>query len=511
MRDASVVVVGAGVGGLACAVDLARRGVRVTVLEREPAVGGKLRTESVAGVDVDCGPTVFTMRPVFESLFDDAGASLQSALRLEPLDVLARHAWGDGATLDLHADPRRSEDAIGRFAGAAEAHRFAVFTARARTLHDTLAGTYMRTARPGTLEIVRALGPRGLATLLRLAPPSALWRALGRHFTDPRLRQLFARYATYVGSSPFSAPATLMLIAHVEMAGVWSLPDGMRSLAAAMAGLARRHGATIRPSATCDRIQVSRGRVSGVVLAGGESIDADAVVFNGDPAALADGRLGDACRGAVGAMPVSRRSLSALTWSMVAPTAGFGLSRHNVFFDDDYASEFDDVFGRGRLPRRPTVYVCAQDRPGAAVDGAPERLLCLVNAPARGDLQPLGTPEIESCEHRAFQLLERCGLRVARSPASMVRTTPTDFDRRYPATGGALYGQALDGWASALRRPSSASRLPGLWLAGGAVHPGPGVPMATISGRLAAADLMAHLGSTMRSSRVATCGGTSMP
>jgi 1-hydroxycarotenoid 3,4-desaturase len=506
-----VVVVGAGVAGLVAAIDLARRGLPVTVLERAAAPGGKLRQVIADGAAIDSGPTVFTMRWVFDALFADAGTSLDAELRLSPLSVLARHAWGAGGRLDLFADPRRSADAIGAFAGPAEARRFEAFCVQARRVYDALEGPYIRSSRPHPIGLSRELGPRGVALLLGLGPFRDLWGALARHFRDPRLRQLFGRYATYCGSSPFEAPATLMLVAQVEMDGVWSVEGGMIELSRALARVARRLGATIRCGAHCARIAVEGGRARGVVLADGERIDADSVVFNGDVGALSAGLLGDAARGASPRVPRTARSLSALTWSMNATATGFPLERHNVFFDDDYASEFDDVFRHARLPGKPTVYVCAQDRGDAATDPAsgPERLLCLVNAPAVGDTRPFDPPEIEQCEHRAFSLLARCGLRIDPRPPGAVVTTPADFDRLFPATGGALYGRASRGWMDSFRRPSSRSRLPGLWLAGGSAHPGPGVPMAALSGRLAAATLTARLDSTSRSSRVVISGGMS--
>ena len=147
----------------------------------------------------------------------------------------------------------------------------------------------------------------------------------------------------------------------------------------------------------------------------------------------------------------------------------------------------------------------------SARDGRPERLLALVNAPPMADLQPLTTSEIDACESSAFGLMARSGLVVDRARAHTIRTTPQDFHRLFPATGGALYGMATHGWMSSFTRPGSTSRLPGLYLAGGSVHPGPGVPMAAMSGRLAAATLLAHLDSTSRSGRVRISGGTSTP
>lgn len=222
----------------------------------------------------------------------------------------------------------------------------------------------------------------GLAALTSIGPFSNFWHLLGRYFQDPRLRQLFGRYATYCGASPWSAPATLMLIAHVEQAGVWSVGGGMHALAKVLAEQAQAQGASIRYGTHCSRIVVRDGRACGVLLDNGESLEAQAVVFNGDCEALAQGLLGAEARAAVPAIAHAQRSLSALTWSIQARTEGFALARHNVFFDSDYAREFDDIFKRRQLPARGTVYVCAQDRSDDSADpGCNERLLCLVNAP----------------------------------------------------------------------------------------------------------------------------------
>jgi 1-hydroxycarotenoid 3,4-desaturase len=237
------------------------------------------------------------------------------------------------------------------------------------------------------------------------------------------------------------------------------------------------------------------------------------VVFNGDASALA-GLLAPAVRRAAPTPLAARaRSLSAVTWAMQARTAGFELAHHNVFFDEDYASEFEDIFAHRRLPRRGTVYLCAQDRlDGRPSPQGPERLLALVNAPADGDAHAFNDPETEACENRCWSLLRDCGLEVTPpAPGAIVRRTPADFHRLFPATGGALYGPATHGWMALFRRPAAATPIAGLYLAGGSVHPGPGVPMAAMSGRLAAATLMDRLDSTRRSSRVLISGGTSMP
>lgn len=513
MPRGRVVVIGAGIGGLASAVLLAARGLDVTVIERAAAPGGKMRRVAVDGAMIDAGPTVFTMRWILEEIFQNAGASLSRALKLTPLDVLARHAWSKDAHLDLFADAKKSADAIGEFAGAAEAARFVEFCKEAKRVYTTLEAPYIREQRPTLMGLGLSLGPQGLSVLAGLGPFASLWRRLGHHFRDPRLQQLFARYATYCGSSPFAAPATLMLVAQVEMDGVWAVEGGMAAVAAAFANLAEQRGATIRYQQHCEKILIANGRASGVRLASGEEIDADGVIFNGDVNALASGLLGDEVRGAVHSVSTRARSLSAITWCIHATTAGFPLERHNVFFADDYASEFRDIFKHQRLPEKATVYVCAQNRGNqqSVAPGRAESLLCLVNAPAIGDARPFSQSEIDQCERTSFQLLQQCGLTIDRQPHNTLVTTPSDWNQLFPATGGALYGRASHGWMSAFARPHSQSRLPGLFLAGGSAHPGPGVPMAAMSGQLAAATLMAHLDSTSPSRQMAISGGMSTP
>jgi 1-hydroxycarotenoid 3,4-desaturase len=498
-----VIVVGAGVGGLVAALELSNQGAEVLVLEAAPEAGGKMRRVHIGNATLDAGPTVFTMRGVFDALFDDMGESLAGHLSLRPVSTLARHAWSDSRQLDLYADTRRSAEAIGDFAGAGEAARYLAFCRRARLIYQTLEQPFIHGSRPNAMSLAARVGRRGLAGLSRISPFGSMWKALGHYFHEQRLRQLFGRYATYCGSSPFMAPATLMLVAHVEQDGVWLLEGGMHRLATTLEDLARQRGATFRYGTVVQEVMTQGGRACGVRLASGETLDAAAVVFNGDAAALAGGLLGAGAACAVDAPIASGRSLSAVTWNLVAPARGFALLRHNVFFSDDYAAEFDDLFNRLRLPTEPTVYVCAQDRgdsDGSHPAGA-ERLLCLVNAPATADARGLDPAALARCEEAAFRRLERCGLQLDRDGGHTLRTTPEDFNRMFPATGGALYGQASHGWMASFRRPGARSRLAGLYLAGGSAHPGPGVPMAALSGRQAAASVLADLGARHRASR----------
>jgi 1-hydroxycarotenoid 3,4-desaturase len=170
---------------------------------------------------------VLTLRLILDELLADAGATESDLPTLRPAALLARHAWGE-AMLDLYPDMARNTDAIGDFAGAEAARAYRVFAADSQRLWAAMEHAFLRRSQPGLTGMLRATGASGLASLLRLRPGATLWTELGRRFRDQRLRQLFARYATYVGASPFEAPATLMLIAHAERLGVWLVDGGWR-------------------------------------------------------------------------------------------------------------------------------------------------------------------------------------------------------------------------------------------------------------------------------------------
>ena len=225
----------------------------------------------------------------------------------------------------------------------------------------------------------------------------------------------------------------------------------------------------------------------------GTALTADAVVFNGDTQAIATGQLGESARSAVTLRPSRQRALSAFTWCIKGQASGFDLDHHNVFFESNYPSEFNTIFEKHHVPTKPTVYVCAQDRGPTGKRNNAERLLMLVNAPANGDNKTWSTDEVSHIRDNALAVLNRCGLTLRFHDDDCVATTPTDWHSRFPGSGGSLYGGASHGLWSSFTRSGARSRLKGLYLSGGSVHPGPGVPMATLSGRLAARTLLSDI------------------
>lgn len=501
--DLPIAVIGAGFGGLAAALRLAAAGRRVVVFDAGAAPGGKARALPSDAGPVQAGPTVLTLRDVFDDLFAVAGARLQDHVALDPLPVLARHVWSDGSLLDLHADPEANAAALRAFGGARAEAEFRAFGAHTAALRRAFEGAVMRAPRPLPGAILRA-ALANPALWPALMPGVTLGADLARRFTVPRLRQLFGRYATYVGGMPQSAPAVLALIWQAEGAGVWAPRGGMSALAGALAGLAQGLGAELRPNCPVARIEVAGGRVAAVVTAAGARVPVAGAVFNGDPRALALGLLGPDAAPAVPRRAVEPRSLSARVWAFAARPAGVELAYHTVFFADREGDEFGPL-ACGDTPAEPTIYVCAQDRTGGARPDV-ERFEMILNAPPLPHSDP---EEPETCRRMTFARLARMGLTFDRVPDLAALTRPQGFEALFPGSGGSLYGLSPAGATASFRRPTARTRVPGLWLAGGGAHPGAGVPMAALSGLHAANAVIADLGSTRPWARTAMPGGIS--
>lgn len=499
------VIIGAGVAGLVAAARLANAGHAVTVLERQDHVGGKMRALPSPAGPVAAGPTVLTLREVFDTLFADCGERLEDHLRLLRQPLLARHFWPDGSRLDLWDDAARNADAIRTFAGARAADQFRAFDARARALFDGFDAPIMQATAPRLLSLVAHVAAR--PRLMRhMAPLKSLADLLRNSFDDPRLAQLFGRYATYVGGTPEGVPALLALIWHAEAGGVWAVEDGMHRLAAALADLARRKGAVIETGAHVAAIEATGGAVRAVILADGRRLPCARALFNGDPRALATGALGPDCASVAAVTRRAPRSLSAEVWAFAARAHGPDLAHHNVFFRTDPAPEFA-ALRRGETVPDPTLYVCAMDRGLGTAPPDPERFEIIANAPARPDDAP--PEETTQCHPRCFETLARFGLTFSPMPTEAALTTPSGFADLFPASNGALYGQSPHGALAALRRPTARTGVTGLYLAGGGTHPGAGVPMAALSGRHAAEAIMRDRISISPSRPTAMPGGTS--
>jgi len=485
-----VVVIGAGVGGLAAAARLAATGHAVTVLEAADTVGGKVglfeREVAEGTFRFDTGASLLTMPEVFEDLFADTGDPLESVLTLRPLDPVARYRFADGTVLsttrDLDEQAARFDYAFGGGAGAA----WSALIGRGSRMWDAVGEPVLgtRLSRRSALRRMPRVGD-----LAAVAPGRSL-RRLGRHYlSDTRQRMMLERYATYAGSDPRRAPAALAVIPFLEHAfGAWYVEGGFRRLVEALAQRAVERGATIRTGVRVDTITVEGGRVTGVGMVDGARQAADVVVANADATTVYGGLLQARPR----RVPAAD-SLAGFVVLLGVRGRTPALAHHNVLFGaGDYDAEFDAVFGRpGRPVTDPVVYVSAPSDPAICPPGH-EAWFVLVNAPrhgldgARGALDWDAAGLASGYAERVVSLLAARGLPVRERILFSHVMSPADLQRSTGAPGGAIYGGALHGLHGSLRRPSNATSVRGLYLVGGSTHPGGGLPMVALSARIVA-------------------------
>ncbi|MGH9945083.1 MAG: phytoene desaturase family protein, partial [Pyrinomonadaceae bacterium] len=264
MKEKSIIVVGAGLGGLAAAIRLAVQGARVTLLEKNETPGGKVNVHRAAGYTFDTGASLLTMRHLVEDLFAAAGRRCEDYLDIRPLDPICRYRWPDGQTFDASSDLTRTETEIRRIAGAADAEGFRRFLADARRKFEVAERTFLAHSLN---DLPKLLRPRYARDLFALSSLRTLDAHVRSYFRSPHLRQLFGRFATYNGSSPYRAPATFALIPYAEFGlGAWYVRGGMYELPRALARVAGELGVTITTGAEVEKILIEGGRARGVVL-----------------------------------------------------------------------------------------------------------------------------------------------------------------------------------------------------------------------------------------------------
>lgn len=473
-----VVVVGAGVGGLAAAVRLRAQGHEVTLCEQAPVVGGKLGTQVVGGHSFDTGPSLVTMPHLLEEVFAATGAPLQEVLRLRRLDPACRYTFPDGTVLDLPGDLAQVPDALDAALGPGSGAQWQALLRRAERIWDLTRGPFLES--PVTpADLVRlARRPGDVATV-------APWRSLrglgGTYLRDPRLRMLLDRYATYTGSDPRRAPAALASVPWAEQAfGSWYVEGGLRGIADALLERAHDLGVEVRLGADVARVETVAGRATGVRLADGERLRADVVVANAD-AAQVFGRLlpPAAARGARRRLGRAAPSFSGFALLLALDRPPPDQPHHHVLFAEDYDAEFDALFG-GRPVARPTVYVNAPDGAGWFV---------LVNAPRQDPTRGVDWDVpglVDSYADRVLDLMAERGLDVRDRVAQRAVVSPAELARRTATPGGAIYGSSSNGARAAFLRPANRSPVPGLYLVGGSAHPGGGLPLVLLSARIVA-------------------------
>jgi diapolycopene oxygenase len=501
-----VVVVGGGLGGLASAVELAGRGAAVTIVESNTHLGGKMNVLEEAGFTFDMGPTILTLPEVISGIIRRAGKRVEDYIDLIRLDPQWRCAFEDGTVIDLLEDvDAMAAHLDGLFPGrrAGEGYRaFIEYSRRMNRLSRNVffyrdvggVGDVMRGTKLGDSEVM------GDALAMRLH--STVGKTAQKHVKEPHVLQVLEHFLQYVGSSPFLAPAILSMIASAQVdQGCWYPMGGTRMVARALARLAEEMGVETVLGQRVAKIEQANGRVSGVTLFDGRTIDADAVVSNcdvqrtlkdlvGTPAAIAEAgkvarKYTPACSGIVLYLGLDRQYEQ--------------LAHHNFLFSAVSADEFDDIYQKGIPARDPTMYIAAPSRtdPDQAPEGG-EALYILVHTPyiRPGSVQSDRERFIREYRPVIIEKLKRMGMPDIEDHIVVERhLTPTGIEKMYNAEGGAIYGLASHGKLGGGFKPKNSTRVVGgLYFAGGSVNPGPGMPMVLMSGVTAADTLAGDMG-----------------
>lgn len=476
---ARIVVVGAGVGGLAAAARLARQRHDVVVCEQAQVVGGKLGEFVRDGFRFDTGPSLLTLPAVYRDLFRATGEPLEEVCELLPVDPAVRYLFPDGTVLDV--PNTGAEDvcaAIEATLGAGSGQQWRGLLDRGAAIWEVTRESVLQSPLDGPRDLLRRL--RGVSDLRTVAP----WRTLSgvgaRCLDDPWLRMVLDRYATYAGSDPRRAPAALATIPYVEQTfGSWYVRGGLRRLGEAVAERARAAGAVLRTGADVAAIDLEGGRVAGVRLTTGERLPADAVVSNADASHLYRDLV--AAPAALRRLDRATPSLAGFVLLLGVRNRTLGLAHHTVLFPADYAAEFDAIFGPAPRPvPDPTLYVAVADDPLVAPPGD-ESWFVLVNAPRQGPVDWTADGIAAGYAGRLLDLLARRGLDVRDRLAFCEWRSPADLERATRSPGGAIYGTSSNGLRAAFLRPANRSPVPGLFLVGGSAHPGGGLPLVAMS------------------------------
>lgn len=489
MKNKRAAVVGAGIGGLSAAAVLAHEGWEVDLYEGQAHAGGKAGSRTLGAYRFDTGPSLFTMPWVFREFFSTLGLNMDQYLRPIPLEPICNYFYTDGTRLSAY----QNEVRFGHEIESHTASRFQELSAylrSARKLWNRAGKLFLFNSLH---EAATYLNPQAWPSILSLPAIDAfrsLHDANAAFFSDPHLVQLFDRYATYNGSDPFKTPATMRIVPHVEYQwGGFMVEGGIVSIPRALEAAARHMGVRIHLNTPVEKIY-GETQVQGIRVQGTD-LEYPVVVSNADVLSTYRKLLGKADAPEAKRYEKLEPSSSALVFLWGVGAEFPELSTNNIFFSSDYRKEFRNIFEDHTIPEEPTIYVnitskCnPQDAP-AEPGRRGENWFVLVNTPPHQGQDWDALAQIVK-----QRVLERLSRELRRDMGKLMEVeaviTPRDIERDTGSTYGSLYGISSNNrFAAFLRHPNRSHRIRGLYFAGGSAHPGGGMPLALLSGTIAA-------------------------
>ncbi|MDL5056956.1 phytoene desaturase family protein [Geitlerinema calcuttense] len=475
MQGEKCVIVGGGLAGLAAAIRLAHAGMRVVLMEKNATVGGKAGTFSKDGFTWDTGPSLVTMPEILRDLFESVGRKMEDGLTLKKITPVCRYFWDDGTVIDEDKEFFRRPE-VRRFMNYAE------------KIYELSGEAFLK--HPPERFHQAFLNPRNLRLLHHLPKVMTLKsvdQMVRKYFSDPHLRQLFNRFATYNGSDPYRAPATFNIIPYVEEKfGAWYPEGGIVEIPRALEKLARELGVEIRLDCPVTGINFQGVKY----VADGKTLfeEADIILCNADLIHAHDKLLySQESRRESEKMANKELSCSGYILFLGVNRRYDQLSHHNIFFSKDYAREFRHIFKRFKLPEDMTIYISVTSRTDArfAPPGC-DNYFVLINSPTTHMTRDENYFQ-NLYPKMVIRRLEEMGLDgLEKHIVSQTVFTAYDFAERDNATGGALYGHASNTPLTALLRPPIRSKAQdNLYFVGGTTHPGGGIPLVLLSAKMA--------------------------
>jgi diapolycopene oxygenase len=478
----TVVIIGAGLGGLSAAISLANKGFAVKVFEKNSHVGGKLLSIESGSYTFDFGPNTITMPHVFQAVIAKTGANPDDYFSFVKLDVHTRNHFSDGSSFEMSSNQEAIIEQLKQLDPFA-AKRFPAYLKETKRIYDLANQHFFYRNFTSWKDY---LAPNLTKAFMQVRPLQSLDQFHRNYFQNEQVLKAFNRYATYIGSSPYLTPATFSLISHLELEdGVYFAKGGNHTIATGLAKRAKELGVEFHLNTGVKKILATKNKATAIFLENGQQMKADYIVANGDLISSYQNLIAEEDR-----RHFTNKKIAKVEPSISAFVILVGLKRrlpnlihHQVYFSDEYETEFQDIFRDGRYSDDPTIYICNSSHTDETRSPDGNNLFILVNAPA---LENDGSLQIdpELYKQRIYAILDKKGLALKDDIVFEEVITPLNIQQRFSAFRGALYGLASNGLLNSFLRPANRSKdIKNLYFCGGSTHPGGGSPMVVISGQ----------------------------
>lgn len=484
MPAKQAIIIGAGIAGIASAIRLAVKGYKVDVYEANSYPGGKLTEFEQQGYRFDAGPSLFTMPQYVDELFTLAGKHPRDYFNYQKLDTLCNYFYEDGTRLSTYSDTEPTAQEIAKNTGIAAA-TVLKHAKKSSDIYNITNHVFLERSLHRLKTYLRWDTVLSILRLPQIDAGRSVHKANKSFFNDERVVQLFDRYATYNGSNPYLAPATLNVIPHLELHFGAYFPDGgMYSITTALVKLAEDLGVVFHYNSPVQQI-IIEGNVAKSVRINNAEIDADIIVSNMDVWFTYHKLLSDKPKLHPKKILSQQRSSSALIFYWGINRQFAQLDLHNIFFSANYSAEFNHIWQQKDVYTDPTIYlnISSKYKPGDVPAGH-ENWFVMINVPANE-----GQDWDTLINHARANIITKLSRLLGEDIAALIQCEsildPRSIESRTSSYQGSLYGTSSNSrFAAFLRHANKSSKINNLYFCGGSVHPGGGIPLCLLSAKI---------------------------